>query len=386
MSAASAPAAASLGARLDLPALAGIVGLYALSRAALMLVGVLTLTTIDDSVHRGMGGALAQLWCRWDCGWYLAIVEHGYSAASGPEQPGATSLAFFPVLPLLVRWLSQATGLGTLGAGLVISNLAFLAALVYVHRYALLLGASRTTAMLAVALLCLVPHGFVFSAVYTESLFLLLLAASMYHLRRGQYLRAGLAAAVLSATRATGVLFLVFALAHIARRHGAGLLLRPWRNPAPFIPVLLAPLGLFLWWAWCFRFTGDAFAQASTVGHGWGWQSGWFLDNLWSHLHGGVEARFWAIASLVVFACATLLLRLRLYEEFALCAAIALLLWSGQVPNSLLRYFIVLFPAWIALAWHLDRRPVAIAAVFATLALVNGYLMSAWTLGKPISI
>jgi len=386
MSAGTVPATPGLLPRLDLAALAGIVALYALSRAMLMLVGVLTLATIDDSVQRQMGGALAQLWCRWDCGWYLAIAERGYSAASGPDQPGATSLAFFPVLPLLVRWLAQATGLGTLGAGLVISNLAFLLALVYVHRYALLLGASRATAMLAVALLCLVPQSFVFSAVYTESLFLLLLVAAMYHLRRGQFLRSGLAAAVLSSTRATGVLFLVFALAHIVRSHGVGTLLRPWRNPAPFIPVLLAPLGLFLWWAWCWQFTGDAFAQASSVGHGWGWRPGWFLDNLWWHLDQGVEARFWTVASVLVFACAALLLRLRLYEEFALCAGIALLLWSGQQPNSLLRYFIVLFPAWIALAWHLEHRPVAIAALFASLALVNGYLMSAWTLGKLITI
>jgi hypothetical protein len=380
------PSASGLLARLDLPALAGIVGLYTLSRAALMLIGVLTLATIDDGVQQRYGGALAQLWCRWDCGWYLAIAERGYSMASDPAQPGATTLAFFPLLPLLVRWLSQASGLGLLGAGLVVSNLAFLAALAYVHRYALLVGATRTTAMLAVALLCVVPQGFVFSAVYTESLFLLLLVAAMYHLRRGQFLRSGLAAAALSATRATGVFFLVFALAHIVRQHGAGLLLRPWRNPAPFVPVLLAPLGLFLWWAWCWQFSGDAFAQASSVGHGWGWRSGWFLDNLWWHLDAGVEARFWTIASVLVFACASLLLRLRLYQEFALCAAIALLLWSGQLPNSLLRYFIVLFPAWIALAWHLERRPVAIAAVFATLALVNGFLMVAWTLGKPITI
>lgn len=372
--------------RLDLPALAGIVGLYVLSRAMLSLVGVLALDTLDPGAADLFGNTLAHLWCRWDCGWYQAIAAHGYSAAANPAQPGATSLAFFPMLPLLMRWLAAATGLGVLGAGLVISNLAFLAALVYVHRYALLVGATRTTAMLSVALLCLVPQGFVFSAVYTESLFLLLLVAAMYHLRRGQYLGSGLAAAALSATRATGVLFLVFALAHIVRRHGAGLLLRPWRNPAPFIPVLLAPLGLFLWWAWCWHFTGDAFAQASTVAHGWGWRGGWLPDNLWSHMHGNTEARFWVYASLVAFACITLLLRLGLYEEFALCAAIALLLWSGQVPNSLLRYFIVLFPASIALAWHLDRRPVAIAAVFASLALVNGLLMSAWTLGKQISI
>jgi hypothetical protein len=245
---------------------------------------------------------------------------------------------------------------------------------------------SRRIGLAAVALLCFVPQGFVFSAVYTESLFLLLLAAAMFHLRREQFLRAGIAAALLSAVRANGVFFLVFALAVVARRYGPMLLLTPWRRPQVFIPVLLAPLGLFAFWAYSFQLTGDAFAQASSIGHGWGWYSDWFTDNLRAHLAWDPLSRFWAIASLLIAACSLLLLRLRLFEEFVLCATMILLLWSSSLPNSLLRYTIVLFPVWIALARHLEGRPLAAMTTVAVLATVNGFLMTAWALGKLITI
>ena len=66
--------------------------------------------------------------------------------------------------------------------------------------------------------------------------------------------------------------------------------------------------------------------------------------------------------------------------------AVFLLLWSGSVPNSLLRYSIVLFPVWIALAQSLSRRPVAGAYVLVAFGLLDGFLMAAWTLGKTITI
>lgn len=375
--------ARGLLARIDGVALSWILLLFLFSRALLLIVGLLTASSIDDvdGIHEWLS-----LTCRWDCGWYMAIADHGYSTAIAAETRGATNYAFFPIFPLLMRGISYLTGWSLVTSGALISNLCFIASLVYVYRYSLQLGYARSTGLLAVALLCALPQSFVFSAVYTESLFMLLLIAAMFHMHRGDYWRAGLAAAVLSATRATGIFFLVFALAWIVRRYGVVELLRPWRRPEIFIPVLLTPLGLFAWWIWCYQTTGDAFAQPSTVGHGWGWNAGFFLENLKGHFGADAKSRFWATSTLLVFAGSLLLLRLRLYEEFALCLGILLLLWSGQVPNSLLRYSIVLFPVWIALARCIDGRSLWVALVFSSFALINGFLMVAWTLGRVISI
>ncbi|HUD41310.1 MAG TPA: mannosyltransferase family protein [Dokdonella sp.] len=370
-------------ARLADSPLAAILALYAVSRLALLAIGGLTVVAIDPAVYIGAGRSLL---CRWDCGWYLEIVRHGYSMIGPVEQPGQTTLAFFPVYPLLIGAVSALLGIEVLPAALLVSNLCFVAALVYVYRYAQLLGCSRPAGLFAVALICFVPQGFVFSAAYTESLFLLLLAGAMYHVRRGQFLIAGLLAAVLSGVRANGVFFVFFMLLWIVRHFGVAAFLTPWRRPQLFVPIVLAPLGLFCFWAYCFALTGDAFAQASSVAHGWGWQSDLPWINVWNHLRTGGLATFWVLCSLGAFAASLLLLRLRMYEEFGLCLAILLLLWSGQIPNSLLRYCIVLFPIAIGLARHLDGRPLTGAVLLACFALLNGFLMTAWTLGNSITI
>lgn len=368
---------------LDRTALRDAAIAFVASRALLWLVGLLTVQAIDPNLEAIYGGGPEHLFCRWDCGWYTDMIRDGYSTGNNH---GQSNLAFFPLFPLLARGVSAITGLGELGAGLLVSNLCFFAALCYVHAYARLLGASDRAATLAVMLLAFAPHSFVFSSVYTESTFLLLLAAAMYHLRREHFLAAGLCAAALSATRATGVFFIVFALAWIVRTHGLDAVFRPWRRPELFVPVVLAPLGLFAFWTFSFEFVGDAFAQASTVRHGWGWQAAPPWENIWAHLNYDALSRFWVLCSLAIASLCVLLWRRRLWEELLLCAAVFLLLWSGSVPNSLLRYSIVLFPVWIALAQSLSRRPVAGAYVLVAFGLLDGFLMAAWTLGKTITI
>jgi hypothetical protein len=359
-----------------------ILALYLVSRLMLVAVGIMGKETVGD----GIDEPLARMFCRWDCDWYLWLVTKGYTTSSADGAPGMTSYAFFPLFPLLARGLT-ALGLSPVAAVVALANLCFVAALFYVQRYARLLGLSTAASLVAVALLCFVPHGFVFSAGYTESLFLLLLVAAMYHMRREHYLLAGLAAAALSGVRANGVFFLVFALALILRRFGWRALLAPWRRPEVFVPVVLAPLGLFAFWAFCFYGTGDAFAQMSSIEQGWQWRSAAPWKNIARHLvDGNAAARFWVVCSLCVAALSLLLLRRRRYEEFFLVAAILCLLWSGQIANSLLRYCIVLFPVWIALAQELERRPLALAATVGGFALVNGWLMVAWTVGAFISI
>lgn len=358
-----------------------IIALYLVSRLMLVVIGVMARQTVGD----GVAEPLARMFCRWDCDWYLSLVAQGYTTGSADSASGKTSYAFFPVFPLLARALTG-LGLSPVAAVVWLANLCFVAALFYVQRYARLLGLSTGASLIAVALLCFVPQGFVFSAGYTESLFLLLLAAAMYHMRREQYLAAGIAAAALSGVRANGVFFLVFALVLILRQFGWRALVQPWQRPEVFVPVALAPLGLFLFWAWCYHSTGDAFAQMSSVEQGWQWRSAAPWKNLARHLDGNALARFWAISSLSVGALSLLLLRRRQYEEFFLVAAILCLLWSGQIPNSLLRYCIVLFPVWIALARELEHRPLALATTVGCFALLNGWLMVSWILGALISI
>lgn len=62
------------------------------------------------------------------------------------------------------------------------------------------------------------------------------------------------------------------------------------------------------------------------------------------------------------------------------------MIWGGVVPNSLWRYSMVLFPAWIALARLLERREALRMGLFAALGLIGGFLMHAWALQLNIAI
>lgn len=359
--------------------------LFLLSRAVLLLIGVLTATQIAPPPEP-VGHTLLSYLCRFDCGWFLGVAQHGYSTLDAVDQPGATNFGFYPFFPLLARIVSPFFGGNVFYAAVFVSNLCFYTALVYIYRYARLLNLEHAVALLSVALLCILPQSIVFSAAYSESPFLLLLVVAMFYLRRENYLVAAVAAAMLSATRATGVFFVVFALAWILRGGGMRALFAPWRAPEKLVPVLFAPLGLFVFWTYCFLTTGDAFASPSTMFHGWGWYflSPW--DNLSEMLHAG-DLRFpFALLALGLLVGSFLLLRQGLYEEFFFCAALVLLMCSGAVVGSLFRYWLVLFPVWIAVARVLAPRPVLTAMTFSILALLNGLMMSAWTLQKFIAI
>jgi len=359
--------------------------IFLLSRAVLLLVGVLTAAQIAPSPEPA-GHTLLSYLCRFDCAWYLSVAQQGYSTVESGAQPGATNLGFYPVFPLLVRLVSGLFNADLLHTAIAVSNACLYLALIYIYRYARLLGAEHNAALLGAGLLCVLPQSIVFSAAYSESTFLLLLAVAMFYLRRENYLIAGIAAALLSATRANGIFFIVFAVAWLIRSVGVRGLLTPWRAPEKIVPIVLAPMGLLVFWGYCFATTGDAFAGPSTMYHGWGWYFSPPWKELPAMLRSDGVAFLSGMSSLGLLACSLLLLRQRCYEEFALCAALIVLMMSAAVTGSLFRYGLVLFPLWIALARELAPRPVLAALSFSILALLNALMMSAWTLHNIIAI
>ena len=329
---------------------------------------------------------LVGLACRWDCGWYLGIITQGYGLAD-PGQPGATNWAFFPLYPSLVWALSSALGISLTLAGSLLSHLCLLMALSLIYRYTRRVGGDHRAGLIAVSLVAFLPQSMVFSAVYTESLFLLLCAGAMLALREQRFVASSLYAALLSAVRTNGVFFIVYAVAWIWQRYGLQALLRPWQAPLRYLPILAAPLGAFVFWCYAFQQTGDAFAMATTVREGWGWHWSSPFGNLLMHLQSErTETLFWTLGSLFAFTCSLCLLRYRLYAEFVFCLSILLLIWGGSVPNSLWRYSMVLFPIWIGLALMIRSRLWAQITLGLLFLGVGAYMARAWALQELISI
>ena len=135
---------------------------------------------------------------RFDGLWFLRIANTGYVSGDG-------SAAFFPLYPLAIRAVSFLIGGHPLASSLIVSNVAFLGALMVLY----FLAASElspSAARKAVVYISVFPTAFFFFAPYSESLFLLLAVASFWAARRGKWPLAAVLGALGAATRSLGIL------------------------------------------------------------------------------------------------------------------------------------------------------------------------------------
>jgi len=367
---------------------ATIAGCFVVSRVLLTVIGIVVLNAHTVPFHNPMQThpfepSVPDLYVRWDSFWYVEIARHGYSVLSTWVQPGATAYAFYPVYPALMWAVSTASGLSVEMSGVVVSNVAFLAALFVIFRLAERWSGDKAVAGLCVALLSFAPESFIFSAVYTESLFLLLASGAMLLHERQQNALAGLVAAIAAASRSNGVLLVVYFGLTVVRERGLVGALRIWQQPERYLPIVMTPLGLFAFWWFAMLTTGDAFAQKSTVAHGWHWVTDLPWNNIVRHLTGNLRSSLLMGLSLAAFAASLTLLRRDSWPLFVYCLVNFLLFWSGTLPNSLLRYAIVLFPIFFGLSRMLAHRIVPATLLLLLFVALDALLMGLWAIGSP---
>lgn len=152
---------------------------------------------------------------RYDSGWYLRIAVQGYSYNGNDsiEQP----VVFYPLYPLVGRFISRLFGIEPYVGLLIVSNLSILIAIPLAFKL-IKEDYGNKTALYAIALLSFFPTSLFFSAGYTESLAFLLIICFFLLLKRDRFVFASACAGLAAASRPTGIVLLLPLLWELWRR------------------------------------------------------------------------------------------------------------------------------------------------------------------------
>ena len=166
----------------------------------------------------GQPSAFWDPFVRYDSGWYLGIARTGYDSATAIAG-GRGNIAFFPVYPLLMRYVGRAFGRAPSDfffGGILVAWISFVLAAIALF-YLARLDLPRRQAERAVLLAAIFPFAFFFGVAYSESTYLLFTVLSFYLFRTRRWLLGGVCGAVATATRVNGIMMWP-ALAWIAWR------------------------------------------------------------------------------------------------------------------------------------------------------------------------
>ena len=178
---------------------------FLVTRILIVGIGWLSTSVIRPGDRWGSPHGVVDLFLRWDTGWFLRIAREGYGYyEAGKESP----VAFFPLYPMLVGALSRAS-VPDVWAGLLVSNVAlYVGAALTCSMWEREYGSVRV-ARNGIVLLLVWPASFFLSMVYSDGLFVALLAGTLSAGRSGRWRTAGTLGFLLGLTRSVGALILV---------------------------------------------------------------------------------------------------------------------------------------------------------------------------------
>ncbi|MCY9663849.1 hypothetical protein M5X11_02460 [Paenibacillus alginolyticus] len=176
---------------------------------------------------------------------YLKIATQGYDKFRMDEPHTAANWVFFPLFPLMIFLLGKIFWFEPAIVGMIVSNLCLLGALIYIYFIALQRGFSERQAGTVLLLIVIYPSSLYYTLPYTESLFLLLSAASIYYAGSKQYALAFIAASLSTVTRVPGFINLAFVMGSVFMDEGFKW---TWRYLKWSLYSLLSliPIGIYL--------------------------------------------------------------------------------------------------------------------------------------------
>ena len=349
------------------PAIEHAIRAFCITRAPLIVICYLSTFYFSDEAPR-----IWDMANRWDAGYFLTIADHGYHLSATAHSP-ASFLPFYPFLCMTFRPSFSDTVI----CGAVVSNIAFVVALALLYHLTSVRW-GHNTARKSIVLMALGPWSLFFSAVYPESVFLLLCIAFILLAQDKRWFWAGLCGMCAALTRPVGLILMFVGVWEYIRQ--ARFSLKRLRLNVAWL--LLVPVGCGLFSFTLYAQTGDMVANV-TATEAWGTR----LVNPLNFLRymvsitdlnlskfSGQEREYHLMTAISVLVYVLVLLAivpiaLRLGTTFALFAALSMLLPLAMrgIPSAG-RFSQVLFPVSILLALYCRRENafIGVAVAFAT--------------------
>ena len=306
-------------------------------------------------------------WFRYDSGWYTSIAEHGYHYGS----LGKASTNFMPLYPAIIRAVQPiALGSSVWLAAWLVANLAFLACLAVLWRWALL-RTNRETALQVLVLVACFPFAFFFAAPYAEPLFLALAISAFLLAEQGRWPLAIGVAALSTITRPVGMA-VVLGIMALSWQRGE----RRWCAAAALACIPLLAFALYLDLAF-----GHPLAFLTYHSYGWVAPGGGVWHTITDQFHTNLSPfdRVDALLA-VLFILSGVVAGVRLGAGYGVYVLVGTLLPLVHGLVSMERYVIVLFPAmavWASCSRKVVRYGIFAVSMFglvlATTMFVQGY-------------
>ncbi|WP_454044492.1 hypothetical protein [Cellulosimicrobium sp. Marseille-Q8652] len=369
---------------------------YGLARALSAAVLVVVSRSQEENLWTGAAPSyLAYTGRMWDASWYEQIYASGYPAVLPVGEDGTVeqnAWAFFPLFPTLVRGLDAVTGAGWDVLAPTLALVCGAGAVVVIHRLVATAGAAAVARrpglpLATVLLVSVFPSSPVLQVAYTESLALLLVAASLLLVARHRYAWAALVVLLLGLTRAVALPMAAVVVWHGVVRWRRGDLRLP--DVARLTGLLVVALGSGLLWPWlCGLVTGthQAYFRTQEAWRGgaevvpfvpWVDVSRWLFDG----------AGPWVLGLLLVVVAVLVLnpVAARLGPEMHAWAGayLAYLVATVQPGTSLVRFLLLAFPLGAVTAGWTRSRAWLVAVCAAFVVGQAWWVWELWRLVPP---
>lgn len=319
--------------------------------------------------------------CRWDCGWYSSIVKDGYHLEPiGHPKGDAANWAFFPAFPLAAKLIALLSG-SQPGIALVITSKLFFFGCIFIFLIAAKKEFGSDARLVAGMLVAFNPYVVYAHVGYTEPLYFFLTTLAFLAVGSQRWVMAGLASAMLSATRIVGIIF-TFVLLVAYLRTGVLANRRLW--PMLALALLLCPLGLAGYMAYLHAHVGDALAFMH-VQVAWGREIQNPVNVVLAGLHRGGWSRYFVLCALAGLGMGCwLIMRKRYGHALFLIGTVLIPLTSGV--DSMPRYVFWQFPFLFGLLELLLAKRILMQIYLVFTSAMSGFVILSWFIDKRFVI